>query len=70
MNEGDLVHITQGVDLWNSNATGMTMFTTQKPVTGVFLREEIDTYSVYTKGKEAYVEKRHVYPMENNYGVS
>ena len=66
MQEGDLIYIPQDVNLWNYTDNGsMNVIKTEKPITGVFLRETApNTYSVYTQGRMATVEKRYVYPME------
>jgi len=72
MRQGDLVHIPQDVNLWSSTPEGtMNVTKTEKPITGVFLREEASKslYRVYAQGREATVERRHVYPMENNDGI-
>ena len=71
MQEGDLVHIPQGVSLWNHTDNGsMNIIKTEKPITGVFLREDAsNTYRVYAKGRENTVEKRHIYPMEREYAA-
>ncbi len=68
MQEGDLVHIPQGVTLfWLDSAI---LNKTEKPIVGVFLEESrlhgwlTDTYTRYAQGQEAFVKKRHVYPME------
>lgn len=67
MEQGDLVHIPQDVSLWNYTDNGsMNVTKTEKPITGIFLREEAsNTLRVYAQGREATVEKRHVYPMED-----
>lgn len=70
MQQGDLVYIPQDVNLWNYTDNGsMNITKTDKPITGVFLYDEAaNTYRVYAQGREATVEKRHVYPMgeQNN----
>ena len=72
MQQGDLVHIPQDVSLWNHTENGsMNIIRTHKPITGVFLRETAsNTYRVYAQGRENTVEKKHVYPMGENNGVS
>ena len=67
MEQGDLVHIPQDVSLWNyTDNGGMNIVKTEKPTTGIFLREEAsNTFRVYVQGRESTVEKRHVYPMED-----
>ena len=71
MQQGDLVHIPQDVNLWNHTPNGtMNVTKTEKPITGVFLREEAsNAYRVYAQGREATVERRHVYPMEAQHGT-
>jgi hypothetical protein len=72
MIEGDLVHIPQDVSLWNYTENGsMNVIKTEKPITGIFLREEAsNTLRIYAQGRENTVEKRHVYPMEEQSYVS
>jgi len=69
MQEGDLVYIPQAVTLFDSH--NIYIDTTKKPTMGVFLREtpagspwQSGTYTVYALGKEAVVERRSVYPVE------
>ena len=68
MQEGDLVHIPQGVTLFGFDSTILNK--TEKPIIGVFLEESrlhgwlSNTYTIYAQGREAVVKKRHVYPME------
>jgi hypothetical protein len=66
MEQGDLVHIPQDVSLWNyTNNGSMNVVKTEKPTTGIFLREEAsNTLRIYAHGRECSVGKRHVYPME------
>jgi hypothetical protein len=65
MQQGDLVHIPQDVNLWDYTDNGsMNVTKTEKPITGVFLREEAsNACRIYTQGRETTVEKRHVYPI-------
>ena len=65
MQQGDLVHIPQDVNMWNSTDNGTTIIKTHKPITGIFLREELDTY----QGRENTVAKRQVYPMGEQHGT-
>ena len=69
MIQGDLVHIPQDVNLWNYTDNGsMNVTKTEKPITGIFLREEAaNTLRIYAQGRESTVEKRHVYPMERSH---
>jgi hypothetical protein len=69
MQEGDLVHIPQGVEMWHETEKGMKMLITHKPITGVFLCEERHhNYRIYADGNWS-VQRKHVYPMENNSGT-
>lgn len=72
MQQGDLVHIPQDVNLWNHTENGsMNVVKTQKPITAVFLREVAsNSYRVYAQGRENTVEKKYVYPMGENYATS
>lgn len=71
MQQGDLVHIPQGVTLFGLDSAILEK--TEKPTVGVFLEETIlngwlrETYIIYARGREAVVKKRHVYPMEKAY---
>ncbi len=69
MQEGDLVHIPQGVEMWHETEKGMKMQITHKPITGVYLSSEKHVYRVYADGDWS-VQRKHVYPMENNNGIS
>jgi hypothetical protein len=69
MQQGDLVHIPQDVNMWNSTDNGTTIIKTHKPITGIFLREELDTYRIYAQGRENTVAKRQVYPMGEQHGT-
>ena len=70
MQHGDLVYIPQDVTLLDSN--NIYINTTKKPTVGVFLREtpigsswQSGTYTIYALGREAVVERRKVYPVED-----
>ena len=63
MEEGDLVHIPQGVEMWASTEKGMKMLITHKPITGVFLHGEKHTCRIYADGDWS-VQRKHIYPME------
>jgi|TARA_R110000824_G_scaffold39325_3_gene119017 hypothetical protein len=73
MQQGDLVHIPQGVTLFGFDSTILDK--TEKPTVGVFLHETTQpgwlsgTYTIYALGREAVVKKRHVYPMGENSGA-
>ena len=72
MEQGDLIYIPQDVNLWNYTPNGsMNVVKTEKPITGVFIRDDnSNTYRVYAQGREATVEKRHVYPMGEHNNVN
>ncbi len=64
MNQGDLVHIPQGVELWCETEKGMRMRISEKPIAGVYLSERSQyIYRVYADGNWN-VKKRDVYPLE------
>jgi cupin superfamily acireductone dioxygenase involved in methionine salvage len=70
MQEGDLVHIPQGVELWCETERGMRLRMTEKPMAGVYLSTRSQyIYRVYANG-DWNVKRRDVYPMENNNAVS
>jgi hypothetical protein len=69
MQHGDLVYIPQAVTLFDSN--NIYIDTTKKPTMGIFLKEtpigskwQSGTYTIYALGREAVVERRKVYPVE------
>ncbi len=63
MNEGDLVHIPQGTELWIDTDKGMRMRISEKPIAGVYLDERSQyIYRVYANGHWN-VKKSDVYPM-------
>lgn len=71
MQQGDLVHIPQAVTLLDKN--NIFIDKTEKPIIGVFLREtptgasfQAGTYTIYARGREAVVSRRHVYPVVEN----
>ena len=64
MNQGDLVHIPQGVDLWWETEKGMSMRRTERPTVGVYLSTTSPhVYQVYANGHEWNLKIRDVYPM-------
>jgi hypothetical protein len=70
MQEGDLVHIPQGVELWCDNEKGMRMRISEKPIAGVYLSTRSQyIYRVYADGNWN-VKKSDVYPMGENNGIS
>ncbi len=66
MQEGDLVHIPQGVELWCETERGMRLRMTEKPITGVFLSGTSHVYQVYANGNWR-VKRRDVYPVGEHY---
>jgi hypothetical protein len=70
MNQGDLVHITQGVELWCDTERGMRIRRTERPTVGVYLSGTNAVYQVYANGHEWKLKRRDVYPMGENNGTS
>lgn len=65
MQQGDLVHIPQGTELWCETEKGMRHRTAEKPVAGVYLSTRSQyIYRVYANGTHWNVKRRDVYPME------
>ena len=63
MNQGDLVHIPQGTELWIDTDKGMRMTLAEKPMAGVYLSTRSQyIYRVYANGHWN-VKRRDVYPM-------
>ena len=69
MQEGDLVHIPQGIEMWNETGKGMKMKMTHKPITGVYLSGGRHIYHVYADG-EWKVKRKDVYPIGGQDGIS
>lgn len=70
MQEGDLVHIPQGTELWFDTDKGMRMKISEKPIAGVYLSERGQfIYHVYADGHWN-VKRRDVYPIGENNGIS
>ncbi len=66
MQEGDLVHIPQGVELWCETERGMRLRMTERPIAGVYLSDRSQyNYRVYANG-DRNVKKSDVYPMEES----
>tara|TARA_R110002020_G_scaffold267389_4_gene482517 strand:- start:421 stop:645 length:225 start_codon:yes stop_codon:yes gene_type:complete len=72
MQHGDLVYIPQDVILFDKK--NIFIDRTEKPTVGVFLKEtptgarfQAGTYTIYARGKEAVVERRCVYPIEEQH---
>ena len=65
MNQGDLVHIPQGVELWCETDMGMRLRKTERPTVGVYLNKmSPHIYQVYANGHEWKLKGRDVYPLE------
>lgn len=63
MQQGDLLHIPQGTELWTETDKGMRMRISEKPIAGVYLDTRSQyIYRVYANGHWN-VKKRDVYPM-------
>ena len=69
MQEGDLVHIPQGVEMWNETGKGMKMRFTTKPITGVYMGGGSHIYHVYADGEWS-VKRRDLYPIEGRHAAS
>lgn len=70
MQEGDLVHIPQGVELWCETERGMRLRMTEKPMAGVYLSTRSQyIYRIYANG-DWNVKRRDVYPMRENNAIS
>ena len=69
MNEGDLIYIPQGVNLFNYGKQGpMSLMKTDKPVTAVFLgNESVHVCNVFVGGIKVCVDKKYVYSMDRSY---
>jgi hypothetical protein len=67
--EGDLLHIPQGVEMWNESGKGMKMQITCKPITGVYMGGGRHIYHVYANGEWS-VKRKDVYPLGANNGIS
>lgn len=64
MEQGDLVHIPQGTEMWRETERGMRMRISEKPIAGVYLSTRSQfIYHVYANGNWN-VKIRDVYPME------
>ncbi len=69
MQQGDLVHIPQGVEMWHETGKGMKMQITRKPITGVVLGAEHRIYHVYADG-DWRVKRKDVYPIGGHNALS
>jgi len=66
MQNGDLVHIPQDVTLVHN----YDVYKTVKPVIGIFMGEAYNThYMVYALGRQNKVDRKHVYPVGEEYGT-
>ena len=64
MNQGDLVHIPQDVELWIETERGMRLRMTERPIAGVYLSTLSQyIYRVYAHNAKWNVKRRDVYPM-------
>ncbi len=71
MQEGDLLHIPQGVEMWNETGKGMRLRMTERPIVGVYLSTwSQHIYQVYANGHEWKLKRRDVYPLEGSSAVS
>ena len=71
MQQGDLIHIPQGVELWCETDKGMRLRETERPTVGVYLSTKSQyVYRVYANGHEWNLKRRDVYPMEGRHAVS
>ena len=65
MEQGDLIHIPQGTEMWTETPKGMRMHIADKPMAGVYLSERSQhIYRIYANGNWN-VKRRDVYPMED-----
>jgi hypothetical protein len=63
--KGDLVYIPQNVKLHHLESN-WRMIVTDKPVTGVFIRDGLENMSViYVNGTEFVVKPSQVFPVDN-----
>ena len=70
MQQGDLLHIPQGVELWCETERGMRLRMTERPTVGVYLSGTNRIYQVYANGNEWNLKRRDVYPMESSHALS
>ena len=64
MQQGDLVHIPQGTELWCETEKGMRMRMSEKPMSGVYMSTRSQyIYQIYANGDHWNVKRRDVYPM-------
>ena len=65
MQQGDLVHIPQGTELWTDTDKGMRMRFVENPIAGVYMNTRSQyIYRIYASGGHWNVKSRDVYPME------
>ncbi len=71
MQEGDLIHIPQGVEMWNETDRGMRLRMTERPTVGVYLNSmSPNIYQVYANGHEWKLKRRDVYPIGGHSAAS
>jgi len=71
MQQGDLIHIPQDVELWCETDKGMRLRRTERPTVGVYLsRMSHHVYQVYANGHAWKLKRRDVYPLEELNGTS
>lgn len=71
MQQGDLVHIPQDVELWSETDKGMRIRRTDRPTVGVYLSTTSHhVYQVYANGREWKLKRRDVYPLGGNNAIS
>jgi hypothetical protein len=68
--EGDLIHIPQGVEMWNETGKGMRLRMTERPTVGVYFSTMSQyIYQVYANGHEWKLKRSDVYPLEGQHGT-
>jgi len=68
--EGDLIHIPQGVEMWNETGKGMRLRMTERPTVGVYLSTMSQyIYQVYANGHEWKLKRSDVHPLEGQHGT-
>ena len=70
MQEGDLVHIPQGVEMWSETGKGMRLQMTERPIVGVYLSGTNRIYQVYANGDEWNLKGRDAYPIGGHHAAS
>ena len=68
--EGELIHIPQGVEMWNETGKGMRLRMTERPTVGVYLSTMSQyIHQVYANGHERKLKRSYVYPLEGQHGT-